>query len=168
MTGKGLAICRVVRFLPVNLRSSFTLALLTLLCACGVPVVPPAENHMESSVAMSASTPLGPATYDVYREGVVGNGRKSVLFFYASWFPYCAENDAKISSLYASGGVKVPTFRVDYDASSALRLQYSVVTQDTFVVVDGNGNRVQSIVHPDDAELRSLLGLPPVPTPTAR
>lgn len=137
-----------------------------VLASC-VPVAtqPVDDVQVPQVTASSASRVPEPVEYADYRDGVLGRGQKAVLFFYAPWFPFCTENDLRLKALYASGGIAVPTYRVNYDGATELRLEYTVVTQDTFVLVDGDGTRLSAIVHPDDAELRTMLGLPPLPLP---
>lgn len=91
----------------------------------------------------------------------LGNGMNKVLFFHAGWCPYCKAHDASLQEWYAAGDVPISTYKVDYDSSLALRSLYGVLSQDTFVLVDGNGAKVRDISgYPSDDEVRALLDLP--------
>ncbi len=66
-----------------------------------------------------------------------------MLFFYASWCPYCrsAENDINKNLSQIPDGVYI--LKTNYDSEIALRQKYGVTYQHTFVQVDSSGNLIK-------------------------
>lgn len=64
---------------------------------------------------------------------------KKVYFFHASWCPICQSVDKEI----VADPSRIPTdtviIKTDYDSNTALRQQYGVTYQYTFVQLDTNG-----------------------------
>ena len=75
-------------------------------------------------------------SYSLYQEGVIGQGEKIVLFFHATWCPYCIENDARLTKFYSAAQVPLSTYRVDFDTANELKTRFGVTQQDTFIVLD--------------------------------
>jgi thiol-disulfide isomerase/thioredoxin len=96
-------------------------------------------------------------TYAVYSEGVIGNGQSSVLYFHAAWCPVCKTADQKITTWYESNTYPVSTYKVDYDTYTDLKKRYGVTYQHTYVLIDGQGNAVQILRGPTDAQLQALI-----------
>ncbi len=117
---------------------------------------PPQAQSSSSQAAQAPKTQVA-ATYGVYTEGVVGNGQTSVLFFHAKWCPDCKNHDAELAKTYGAGKATLPTYRVDYDTATALKQQYQVVVQDTFVVIDGTGKALKTIMRPSNEQLLALV-----------
>jgi thiol-disulfide isomerase/thioredoxin len=67
---------------------------------------------------------------------------KIVLFFHATWCPSCRALDSEITSNLAEIPENLTIFKVNYDAETALKQQYSVTTQHTLVQIDSTGNEV--------------------------
>ena len=66
-----------------------------------------------------------------------------VLFFHASWCPYCraAENDINQNLSQIPSGVHI--LKTNYDTETALKQKYGVTYQHTFVQVDASGNLIK-------------------------
>ena len=64
-----------------------------------------------------------------------------ILFFHATWCPTCKAADSVFSGVENTIGLDI--VKVDYDEYSDLKSQYGVVSQHTFVLVDGNGNMLK-------------------------
>ncbi|MDA1208859.1 MAG: thioredoxin family protein [bacterium] len=96
-------------------------------------------------------------TYTSYYNGVIGNGEPAVLFFHAAWCPYCQKNDALLNNFYDTGDFPLSTYKIDYDTASELKSRFGVVQQDTFVVIDGAGNKVSSKSFPSEDALRAMI-----------
>lgn len=98
-----------------------------------------------------ASTPVAeeandqPGTFVDYQEGLVAStdGVK-LLFFHAPWCPQCRMIEADIEKQGVPNGVTI--LKVDYDSNQALRQQYEVTLQTTFVEIDDDGNKIESFV----------------------
>lgn len=118
----------------------------------GVPT--PLKTGTSSSAA--AATTTG-AQYGVYTEGVVGNGKTSLLFFHATWCPECKKSDADLAKIYAGTTAKISTYRVDYDTSGPLKQKYGVTTQHTFVLIDGTGKAIKTVIGPSEDALKTLV-----------
>lgn len=93
-----------------------------------------------------------------YIDGVVGNGMESVLFFHAEWCPYCKTNEARLKGWYAAEDFSRSTYKIDFDTATELRSEFGVTQQDTFILIDGNGNEVKRVSFPSEEALRALLG----------
>ena len=98
------------------------------------------------------------AGYLPFSPGLLGNGESAVLFFHASWCPFCRAHDETLQAWYAGDAPGIPVYRVDYDTAKDLRQRYSVTQQDSFVLIDGDGVGVKTLVSPSDAQLRALVG----------
>ena len=109
------------------------------------------ENDEEGEQAMESGQ------YTEYADGVIGNGKPSVLFFAASWCPSCQANDARLQEWYGSEQLPVSTYKIDYDNSADLKARYGIVQQDTFVRIDGSGDAQQVISFPDETSLRNII-----------
>jgi thiol-disulfide isomerase/thioredoxin len=110
--------------------------------------------------ASSQAQAMAKGSYSVYQEGVIGNGKTSLLFFHAAWCPICKTGNQKLTAWYAANSYPISTYKVDYDTYTDLKQRYGVTYQHTFVLIDGQGNAIQTIQGPSDAELQSLISLP--------
>jgi len=124
-------------------------------------------SSLSSSVSSVSSIPQATQSvapkktggvYTTYYDGVIGNGQTSVLFFHAAWCPYCRTHDASLSAWYnGDPNPAISTYKIDFDTAETLKAQFGVVQQDTFVVIDGQGNVVQTLSFPSDASLEALI-----------
>lgn len=122
--------------------------------------LPSSANAMRpSSVSSSASTQktVTSSAYLAYTDGVIGNGDTSLLFFHAVWCPSCRESDKDLKALYKEGSASINTYRVDYDSSLELKKRYGVTQQHTFVLIDGKGTVVQTLIGATNENLKNLL-----------
>ena len=99
-----------------------------------------------------------PGQYTGYVDGVVGNGMESVLFFHATWCPACKKNNGLLTSWYSSEEFSRSVYKIDFDTATDLRREFGVNGQDTFILIDGNGNEIQRVSFPSESALRALLG----------
>lgn len=106
----------------------------------------------------SSDSSASAAVYTEYSADVIGNGQQSVLFFYAAWCPVCRGGDEDLRTWYDAGLPNLPTYKVNYDTETALKNKYGVTYQHTFVLIDGEGNAIQTLQNPGDAELKALIG----------
>jgi thiol-disulfide isomerase/thioredoxin len=77
-------------------------------------------------------------------------GGDVVLFFAASWCPTCQRADRNLTASGVPSGLTV--VKIDYDASTALKKQYGVTVQHTFVQVDPSGKALAKFTGSDTAE----------------
>lgn len=68
--------------------------------------------------------------------------KKRVLFFHAAWCPTCKSADAEFNENVSEIPAGVVVMKADYDAEEALKTQYGVTYQHTFVQVDAQGNEI--------------------------
>lgn len=107
-----------------------------------------------SDVASSSAS--GPS-YASYANHVLADGRTKVLFFHAPWCPFCVKSDANLHALYGTQAPTISTYKVDFDSATELRQRYGVVVQDTFVVIDGDGGKIDVRHNPTMEDLSRLL-----------
>lgn len=99
------------------------------------------ENTMAPKDTMSAS-----GSYEAYAPEKLARAEQGnvVLFFHASWCPYCRAADEDISKNLSAIPKNLSILKVDYDSATALRQKYGVTTQHTFVAVDAKGNLIRT------------------------
>ncbi len=76
-------------------------------------------------------------------------GQKVVLFFHASWCPYCKAADAAFKANLDKIPSGVAVLKTDYDTQSQLKQKYGVTYQHTFVQIDVAGNMLTKWVSGD-------------------
>ena len=64
---------------------------------------------------------------------------KRVLFFAASWCPSCRSADKDINGNLKAIPDNLVIFKTDFDTQTALKTQYGITHQHTFVYVDSKG-----------------------------
>ena len=69
---------------------------------------------------------------------------KTVVFFYAAWCPNCRATVAELNARWAEVNPDLTLVIADYDKESALKGKFGVTYQDTFVLLDKEGNSVKS------------------------
>lgn len=119
---------------------------------------PEAEEIMEKMEKEEAPEVASETSYAEYSDGVVGNGKESVLFFHAAWCPACIGNDKKIQAWYDGENFGRSIYKVDYDTAADLKAKYGVTGQDTFILIDGSGNEIKRERFPSEDALKELLG----------
>ena len=83
-------------------------------------------------------------TYEAYspEKLALAESGKVVLFFHAAWCPICLAMEKDINAHLSAIPAGTHILKVDYDSSDALKRQYGVTYQHTFVQVDAKGNKV--------------------------
>lgn len=96
----------------------------------------PAEQSQQSN-----SSSLG---YVDYSEAnlAASEGSKRVVFFHAPWCSTCNFYEGQIEDQGVPEGVTI--LKVDYDSEDELKELYGVTIQSTFVLLDENGEVLQS------------------------
>lgn len=67
---------------------------------------------------------------------------RAVVFFHASWCPLCSEAEADLKANWEKVPKDVTILKTDYDSSKDLKAKYRIVSQDTWVQVDKDGNEL--------------------------
>ena len=70
-------------------------------------------------------------------------GKKRVYFFHAAWCSSCRAADAEFRSNLDKIPQDVVLFETDYDTQTALKKQYDITYQHTFVYVDAAGKEIK-------------------------
>lgn len=114
-------------------------ALAAALLATALAAAPSSKTMTGHSMSMgdtmktTAYQPYSKAAFDAAR------GMRRVLFFHATWCPTCKAADANITKNLAGLPKNVVVFKTDYDRETALKRQYGITSQHTFVLVDAQG-----------------------------
>lgn len=132
-----------------------------LLTACGSSTEPEAAPapQTSSSVPATPATPTTPATPAEAEGGTPAaapapgryvdladfdpasaEGTDIVYFFHADWCHFCRDTEASLEADGVPDGLTV--VKVGYDEELALRQEYGVTTQHTFVQVSPEGERL--------------------------
>ena len=69
--------------------------------------------------------------------------KKRVYFFHAAWCPTCKATNAEILGNPNGIPEDVILFKTDYDSNTALKKQYAITYQHTFVLVDAEGKELK-------------------------
>ena len=69
--------------------------------------------------------------------------KKRVYFFHATWCPTCKSTNTEFTEKSEGIPTDVVVFKTDYDTNAALKKQYAITYQHTFVLVDENGKEVK-------------------------
>jgi thiol-disulfide isomerase/thioredoxin len=107
-----------------------------------------------SESADEPATAAAGAYVDYSSDVIASTEGTKVLFFHAPWCPQCRAIEADITPENIPANT---TFiKVDYDTNQALRQQYGVTLQTTFVKVDDQGNLVEKYVAYDEPTFESV------------
>lgn len=100
------------------------------------------SDEKSSDNAMMAKS----GSYQDYSPALVASeqkaGNKVVLFFHATWCPYCKAADTAFKANLDKIPKGVTILKTDYDSNSELKTKYGVTYQHTFVQIDNNGTAV--------------------------
>lgn len=99
------------------------------------PEIDPIKNHLGSDE--SVYTEWNQHAYDTF----LGK-EPMILFFYASWCPFCRKSDEVLLSALPELEGGVIWFKVNYDTELELKKKYGITVQDTFVVINAQGEVV--------------------------
>ncbi len=106
---------------------------------------------------MARSLLPGETGYIDFQDGAVGNGEKSLLFFYAKWDPFSNANDATLQALYQQQPLPIRIYKVDYDTQTDLKNRYGITQSNTFVLINANGDPLKIISYPSQEDLKVLI-----------
>ncbi|MSR67276.1 hypothetical protein EXS65_00395 [Candidatus Peribacteria bacterium] len=84
-------------------------------------------------------------------------GESTVLFFADDEDPFSVIHETMLRDAALESRLHLLVYKVDFESAGKLKLQYGVVLPDTFVLLNKNAERIQSILHPSDAEFHALL-----------
>ncbi|WP_102126885.1 thioredoxin family protein [Deinococcus planocerae] len=100
----------------------------------------PSSNTMTGH-SMTGDSMMKTTAYQPYSKAAfdAAKGMRRVLFFHATWCPNCKAADADLTKNLAGLPRNVVVFKTDYDRETALKRQYGITSQHTFVLVDAGG-----------------------------
>lgn len=113
------------------------------------------EKKEEGAMMEKSGSYKDYSTATVAAEQAAGN--KVVLFFHATWCPYCKAADTAFKAKGDDIPSGVTVLKTDYDSNTELKTKYGVTTQHTFVQIDAEGNQVTKWVSGDVSELKANL-----------
>lgn len=108
-----------------------------------IPQAAPSPTSTKSQEPETVET-TSTGQYVDYSETVLADtaNTERVLFFHAEWCSVCNFHEGQIEQTGVPEGITV--IKADYDTEDALKDQYGVTVQSTFVWLDENGDAKQS------------------------
>ncbi|MFB9990807.1 thioredoxin domain-containing protein [Deinococcus oregonensis] len=105
----------------------------------------PAKSESTMNGAAMTDTMKKSGSYVTYTKAAfeAAKGTQRVLFFHATWCPNCKAADADIKKNLSQLPAGVTIFKTDYDKETALKQQYGITYQHTFVLVDAQGKALK-------------------------
>lgn len=130
----------VVHFLIVSLLAVFANG-----CASN-----PSDSSLETPEedAVEASNGSSYMDYSAEEYDSLKGATPFVLSFHADWCPTCQKIKGEILEDLDAFPAETMILEADYDAETALKSEYGVTTQTTFLVFDAEGTVVQTLVAP--------------------
>jgi len=105
----------------------------------------PAEETNIDSVAYLDYNEINYSEYE---------GKKAhALFFHANWCPTCIGMEKDIKANLSSFPAGTNIIEVDYDTEEALKAEHNINSQSIIVVIDEEGNTVDTLVAPNNSSL---------------
>ena len=116
-----------------------------------------AEVPAEETTAVP--DPLPDPQYRAYSESEVADldGEPFALFFHASWCPTCHAIQADLEENLSSFPQGSTIAEVNFDTATALRQKYGVNVQSTILIIDADGNKVETLAAPSATEIKNAL-----------
>jgi thiol-disulfide isomerase/thioredoxin len=109
------------------------------------------EGDRDDTAGLGEYEPYAPAAADAQT-------KPYVLFFHAEWCPYCQKNDSYLEDFYGEGRAGAYTvYKLNYDTANDMRSAYNVTTQDTFILLDADGNEIERVSFPSQVQLEALI-----------
>jgi thiol-disulfide isomerase/thioredoxin len=111
-------------------------------------VLAPAPGWAQEAPAQAAAEEAPRATVTSFEgEDALNNlaaQGTTVVFFYAAWCPNCRATISELNARWAEVNPDLTVVIADYDKESTLKAKFGVTYQDTFVLLDAQGNAVKS------------------------
>lgn len=113
-----------------------TLAVAALIATAAANMTTPSTSTPDSRLGQGYQ-PYTKAAFDAAKTG------RRILFFHATWCPNCRADEADILKNLAQIPRDLVIFKADFDKETALKRQYGIPVQDTFVLVDAGGTAIK-------------------------
>jgi thiol-disulfide isomerase/thioredoxin len=116
----------------------------------------PAPTESEATEETEEAEVVTAGIYVDYSDTAIADAVGTrLLFFHAPWCPQCRSVEEDILASGVPDGVTI--IKVDYDSNQALRQQYGVTLQTTFVEVDASGAAVETFVAYETPTLQAVI-----------
>jgi thiol-disulfide isomerase/thioredoxin len=121
----------------------FMRSLLRLLVTCLLLLLPTAIAPAFSEEAVAATTTSQVLSYEGEAQlAELAAKGTTVVFFYAAWCPNCRATVTELNARWDEVNPGLTLVIADYDKEQALKARFGVTYQDTFVLLDRDGNGV--------------------------
>ncbi len=110
-----------------------------------------------SSKSSSSSAAAGAYHYEGFRDDFLGNGQQALLYFYAPWSRQCQGYDKIMKGWSNEKAFKTPLYRVEYDDRLDLRTKFGVKHANSFLLVNGKGEKVEYFDTLFEAKVKSIV-----------
>ncbi len=118
-------------------------SLLRLLVTCLLLLLPTAIAPAFSEEAVAATTTSQVLSYEGEAQlAELAAKGTTVVFFYAAWCPNCRATVTELNARWDEVNPGLTLVIADYDKEQALKARFGVTYQDTFVLLDRDGNGV--------------------------
>ena len=101
----------------------------------------------------------GEAMYKPYSSAEFENmtGKPFAVFFHAGWCPKCQALEANINKVLSSLPESFRVLKADFDKETELKAKYGVTMQTTFIIIDANGEAVETLANPSLEQITNSL-----------
>lgn len=121
-----------------------------------VPVDPNQQVGAPEDMVPTGEAPI----YTAYSEAqfaTLAGSEPFAIFFHAEWCPTCRQMEKYINADLSLFPVGTKILKANYDTETALKAKYGITVQSTVVIIDGNGEYVQTLAAPSEGQLKSAL-----------
>jgi thiol-disulfide isomerase/thioredoxin len=108
-----------------------------------VPLASVAQVAQATEAPAKQRATLVQFSADTDLKDIAANSDKTVVFFFASWCPNCILTLTELSEKWSDIEPDVTLVIADYDTETALKSEYGVTYQDTFVLLDKEAKGVK-------------------------
>ena len=105
----------------------------------------------------SSSLPTGSFRYDMFKDGVLGNGQEALLYFYTPRSRICQGYDKILKKWSNARLFTVPLYRVEYEERTDLKTRFGVRNSNSFVHVNGKGELIKYHKTMFEAAVRNIV-----------
>lgn len=128
----------------MNVKTLTTLSAALLIATAAASMNKAPANHNMPDTTMTGDAMMK-KSYQVYTKAAfdAAKGQQRVLFFHATWCPNCKKADSDINAKLGLIPAGVTIFKTNYDKEVALKKQYGITSQHTFVLVDAGGKALK-------------------------
>ena len=108
-------------------------------------------------VAATKSTPQFIEYSEAKRQELLANGEAHVLFFHADWCPTCRHMEDNFNETLSSFPNGTVILKASFDKDKDLKKEYGVRSQSSVTVVGASGQKLVTLVAPENDVLKSAI-----------